>query len=116
MTKAELEAARASRVANADADGDGLLSSEELTALHVARMMPRIEAKTRRMIEMFDADGDGKLSVSELAAGPGPMMFFDRMDADGDGTLTADEAAQAGPKGHGHGRGGHGHGWRMFDR
>lgn len=113
VTRAELDAARTARVDNADANGDGLLSLDELKALHLAQMSPRIEARAKQMIAHLDADGDGQLSVSELAAGPGPAMMFNRLDANGDGALSQDEADRAGPRGRGPGRGygHHGGGW-----
>jgi Ca2+-binding EF-hand superfamily protein len=96
ITEAEIEAARATRLAAADTNGDGALSAEEFTARAVARAAER----AGRMFARFDADGDGRLSDAEMQPRRGGMMAW--LDADKDGTITRDEAMSA-KRGH-HGR------------
>lgn len=118
VTPAEIAEHRKATVLGADANGDGKLSADELTAQQVSRMTERAAARSARMILMMDVDGDGLLSVEELAAGPGQMRMFDRMDADGDGAITRAEADAAAERmqgrqdrGEGRGKGeGRGHG------
>ncbi|MFN4157438.1 MAG: EF-hand domain-containing protein [Gemmobacter sp.] len=93
ITREEMQAQRAARVAALDADGDGKITLEELKAHHMRQAEDRAERMARRMIESMDSDGDGALSAAELAAGPAPMMaMFDRIDTDGDGAISKDEA------------------------
>ncbi len=96
ITEAEIEAARATRLAAADTNGDGALSAEEFTARAVARAAERAAG----MFARLDADGDGKLSDAEMQPRRGGMMAW--LDADKDGTITRDEAMSA-KRGH-HGR------------
>jgi Ca2+-binding EF-hand superfamily protein len=73
------------RWAQADANGDGVLSRTEIQA-----------AMQRRMQERFsraDADGDGKLTAAE--AGPRKWKHMAAADADGDGAVTLDEMRAA---------------------
>lgn len=128
VTKAELDAWRAAAATRLDADGDGLLSADEIAAGRIEDMTARAQQMAARMVERLDADGDGLLSAAEMAARPMPARAFDRIDADGDGAVTEAELQAVqdrmaeGPRGgkgrhghgggHGHGRGdGEGHGW-----
>jgi Ca2+-binding EF-hand superfamily protein len=95
ITPAEIAALRKATVLGSDANADGKLSAEELTAQQVRSMTERAAARSARMILMLDVDGDGLLSVEEMAAGPGPMRMFDRLDSDGDGAITKAEADAA---------------------
>jgi Ca2+-binding EF-hand superfamily protein len=117
VTEAEVAAFRTNMVAGADADKDGLLSVEELTA-HEVKMIEAMAAQhAARRIADQDTNGDGKLSAEEMLAAPLPTAIFDKMDADGDGAVTQaefDEARaqmQENGRGMGHGRGGMGHGF-----
>ncbi len=96
VTREELQALRAARAAALDTDGNGTLSAAELVAFMSAEEQRRIERRVAAMMERFDADGDGELGAAELAAGHGMGMgmagqMFDRADADGDGTVTRAE-------------------------
>ena len=71
-----------------DADGDGILSKDELAE---ARDEVR-EENQKRMFERFDEDGDGVITKDEF---PGPDQRFDKIDADGDGKITPEELADA---------------------
>jgi Ca2+-binding EF-hand superfamily protein len=115
VTEAEIAEARAARFSDADANGDGLLSAEEMAAMAETERETRRARGIERMIERHDANGDGLLSAEELAeAGPGTRIF-ERLDANEDGVITEEELAEARP----FGRGGHrsgGHGPRGGDR
>lgn len=95
ITTEELTAGRAEMIAGMDANKDGKLSAEELAALNLKMMQAMASANAERRVEMLDGDGDGLLSIEELALRPGPEMMFERLDADGDGSVTRDEAEQA---------------------
>ncbi|KAJ55327.1 hypothetical protein ACMU_11570 [Actibacterium mucosum KCTC 23349] len=99
ITQAEFEAKAAERFAEVDANGDGLLSPEEM-----AEASPR-KGKFReggregvsddrraefaaRMVERKDTNGDGLLSVEEIAA---REDVFARLDTNGDGALSLEE-------------------------
>ena len=95
ITREDLDAARTDMVAGIDADGDGLISAEEIAAFHMRGAQERADAMAARMIEALDADGDGMLSAAELLVRPMSarmtQRMFDRIDADGDGTVTREE-------------------------
>ncbi len=105
----------------ADADGDGLITAEE------------IDAQKARLFDEADTNGDGALSEAELSAyaqerrrqwreendpdknGDGVVSFaehqdaakarFERLDKNGDGVLDEDERSKRhGRRGHGRGR------------
>ncbi|MEM7723836.1 MAG: EF-hand domain-containing protein [Pseudomonadota bacterium] len=100
VTLEELQGAGEARFVEADTDGDGALSRDEL----IAQAQNRTETRVDRMIERADSDGDGALSAEELAdarannrRGPSPDRILERFDADGDGAVTRaefDEAAE----------------------
>ncbi|MFN3824176.1 MAG: EF-hand domain-containing protein [Pseudorhodobacter sp.] len=96
VTQEELRAWRAARAAALDADGDGRISEDELVAAAMAAAETRARMRAQRMIARFDTDGDGALSAAELLAG-GQMLatMFDRIDRDNDGAITEAELAQA---------------------
>jgi Ca2+-binding EF-hand superfamily protein len=95
ITRAEIEAHRAGRVAAVDSDNDGKLSAAELKAQAMERAGLRADRMVARMIERHDSDGDGLISAAELAAGPMPVDMFDRVDRDGDGAISVEEAEAA---------------------
>lgn len=61
-----------SNFADADSDGDGVLSAEEFEQLHLIMVRPVLSDR----FQALDEDGSGSLSTDEMAA-PGHMM--DRM-------------------------------------
>jgi hypothetical protein len=113
ITQDELTAFRAAEATKIDANGDGKLSAEELAAPRIAEMTDRITAMTTEMIARMDTDGDGLLSAAELVTRPLPAMLFERADADGDGAVTQAEIDAL----RGQGKGGHDRrGQRFWDR
>lgn len=98
VTAEELRGAGAARFAAADSNGDGELSQEEMVAAAQKRAAEAAPARAERMIERLDADGNGTLSQAELEArGPGRMVdrMIERLDEDGDGALSEAEFAAA---------------------
>lgn len=128
VSRDEMRAPIAERLAAADADGSGTLDAAELVAAMQARQADRIAEMAERMIARRDADGDGALSLEELAAPAPRPAVFDRLDADGDGMLSEAEydamgermrgrhgmGGEGGRHGMGHRDGGHGHGGGFF--
>jgi Ca2+-binding EF-hand superfamily protein len=113
VTVAEIEADRAAKVKAADANGDGLMSADELAAMQIAEMTERAKTRAAEMVTRLDADKDGLLSGAELATRHDPAKMFERFDTDEDGAISREEATAAaemmakGREGHGHR--GHGH-------
>lgn len=114
--KAEMDARKAARFAEADTDGNGSLSAEEMSAKMPGKGEKDkkgekgSERKTERlekMISRMDTDGDGEVSAAEMDAME-KKSLFERLDTNGDGVLTADEFAAGADRGHG--KGGHGKG------
>lgn len=87
--------------ATADADGNGLLSAEELAAHMLAGMEKPVAERAARMVEFLDRDGDGLLTEEELV--PERPDPFAAMDTDGDGQISREEfdamAERRGPRG-----------------
>lgn len=117
VTVAEIEAHRLAAVVALDADGNGLISRDELIAAHVRMATERAARMADRRLAAQDANGDGQLSAAELAAPPmPPKRLFERADTDGDGAISEAEFEAAmermGDRMGKGGRGGrHGHGW-----
>lgn len=93
----ELTAQRTARFAEADANSDGALSPEELLAHMEAERDARADRMVERMLSRLDANDDGVLQESELAARGGDRMVqrFDRADTNADGVISAEEFEQA---------------------
>jgi len=92
------------RMAGADANGDQVITQEELVASR---------AKHRReRFSKADQNGDGKLTQDEV--GEKRWQFMSKADQDGDGAVTREELKQAkglrGPRGHHKFHRGKGHG------
>ena len=98
VTAEELSATGpAAAFGEADANGDGVLEGDELTAFREAQERAREERRQQRMVERLDTDGDGKLSLEEIEAGTRrrPQKVFDRLDADDNGEVSLEELAEA---------------------
>lgn len=114
VTEAEIEAGALARFVEADTNGDGVLSVEELVAAAEARRLEEQRRKVEGMVERLDANGDGVLSQEEMDEGRQASRMermFERLDADGDGAITREEMAEARFMKHGKPgeRGQHGH-------
>lgn len=97
VTKDEIAAYHAAKLAAMDTDNDGNLSEAELIAAQKQRQAERQsnrEAKmAKRMVERRDANNDGVLSLEEMAPkGDRADKMFARADADGDGAISKAEA------------------------
>lgn len=109
VTQDEMTAFHTAKVTAADADKDGKLSADELAAMQMTAMQARAANRAAMMVERMDSDGDGLISAAEMAAGPNRADIFARMDADGDGAVTQAEVDAAKAKMQGM-MGGRGHG------
>jgi Ca2+-binding EF-hand superfamily protein len=100
---AETSSLLASLFKQADANGDGVLTLEELQAaaskiteelnLQEPKGPPSVEARTERLVKDRDQDGDGALNAEEL---PISSETFDAADTNQDGVLSLDELVAAG--------------------
>ena len=103
ITQAEITAFEAARFAEADANGDGLLSKEELVAQIEARSndarAERLERGVDRMMSHLDADEDGSISLEERQSNERSAKMFDRLDADDSGTISEQEAEKMSDRG-----------------
>ncbi len=106
VTLEELSAGSTARFNDIDTNGDGLLSAEEIAA----GQQNRAERRATRMIERLDADEDGQLSQAEIEARRDPAKMFAKLDADESGGVSEDEFRKAR-----HHRGGHKHKGRHGD-
>ena len=106
VTLEELQAQGIARFEDVDTDGSGTLSAEEMAAARDARMAERAESRISRVIERLDTDEDGAVSFEELQARGGDRAerMFERADADGDGAISAEEFEEVKER-----RGGRGH-------
>ena len=76
-----------SRISDADTDGDGLISKDELTAKLEAVAEERLNARIDRV---FEADEDGN-GLTEDEVSERRWTRLSQADANGDGTVTQDE-------------------------
>ncbi|MFW5883423.1 MAG: EF-hand domain-containing protein, partial [Verrucomicrobiota bacterium] len=93
------QGADGARLFEADADGDGLVTREELENHRAKRMMEN----NPRHLQRFDADGDGQLSLEEVQTMNKAVserrgdnkdrmeQMFERLDANGDGAISREE-------------------------
>ncbi|WP_341366899.1 hypothetical protein [Yoonia sp. BS5-3] len=90
ITQEEVDAVRAARLAEFDADQDGQLSLSEYEALW-------LNAMRERMVDRFqshDDDGDGLVTVDEF--GENFANLVERADRNDDGVLNADDQRRPG--------------------
>ena len=95
LTTDEMTAFHDARMQAMDADKDGFVSADEIQAAILARMSDRAADMAKMRIERQDTDKDGRLGQSELAAGPGAERMFARIDANGDGAISREEMEAA---------------------
>lgn len=90
VTRDAYLATQKERFAAMDANKDGIVTKDELTAQMAERMgeTPPPE-RVDMMFKMIDTDGDGKATATEAEAGAG--VRFTTLDADHDGILTPEE-------------------------
>lgn len=115
VTQEEVTARQQARFEQADVDGNGGLSAEELIAMQESLREEASRAAAARRIASLDDSGDGLLQAEELEARtPRIAPLFDRIDTDEDGGISQAELEAAGPLrdrgGDGFGRGRGGHG------
>lgn len=113
VTADELRAAAGARFALADADGDGALSPEEMAAAVMAARAGMMQERMAERLARLDTNGDGLLQLEELEARMPPVArMIDRHDTDGDGAISAEEmeAARTAMQDRGHRGQGHGRG------
>lgn len=96
ITPDELTANKAARFEAADVNGDGALSADELAARVTAMAEDRAANRVARMIAHLDENEDGVLQQSELDARGGDRAArrFDRADRDDNGSIDAEEFEQ----------------------
>lgn len=90
QTRADFQAAQKAQFDRLDANHDGIVTKDELTAAISERMggtppAPMIDMMFKRL----DTDGDGKATAAEADAAA--MARFDQWDTNHDGTLTPEE-------------------------
>jgi Ca2+-binding EF-hand superfamily protein len=110
VTLQEMEAGALARFAKADANKDGKVTAEERRAA--------FEAHKRERFAKRDANGNGLLERSEVERMP--EKWFAKLDANGDGALSQDELRNMPHKGRGKhfkgARGGEGAGDRTITK
>lgn len=87
LSRAEFVAARLQRLAAADADGDGLVTRDEMRAAVPAGRSARLDARFERLA------GRGPVVIAEAQVRA--EAAFTRLDTDGDGFVTAAERRAA---------------------
>ena len=94
VTQAEIDQARADRLAEFDSDGDGTLSLQEYEALWLGAMR-------ERMVDHFqshDDDGDGAVTVEEFSERTRHLVL--RGDRNDDGAIGPDDLRRGGRGAH----------------
>ena len=91
ITRAEFIAARTARFAKMDRNGDGAVSRDDFGRL--LRFRPKSGERLDALIEQMDTNRDGRVSREELTSAP--TLMFDHADANEDGTVDKAELAAA---------------------
>lgn len=87
ISEAEVTQAVAKESQAIDSNGDGLISLDELDAMHERRKARHIQHR----LERADSNADGSVDVDEFSAQMAARLM--QRDRDGDGQLSADELA-----------------------
>lgn len=103
LTSADLTAAAEARFASLDTDSDGQVTQSELAAAADQRDQDRRERRMSAMLERFDTDSSGSLSLEELSSGDRASRMLERADTDGDGQITQAEFESMEKRGGHHG-------------
>ena len=89
------------RFAKADADKDGNVTADEFKAARMKRREERREQRMERRFSELDRNGDKTVTQEEFTASAAARAVlhasrrFKRMDADGDGAVSYDEMKAA---------------------
>lgn len=89
ITRAEFQQSRSARFDKADRNRDGAVSRDDFKRL--ARFRPVAVDRLDAFISEADANGDGRVTRDEITKAPMPM--FDRTDANRDGRIDQAELA-----------------------
>ncbi len=92
ITRAEVESRAASKAQEVDADGDGLISLEELQADHARRQLERMQAR----LDEADSNGDGVVGQDEFSAQIVEHVFA--RDSNNDDVLNAADRGERGAR------------------
>ncbi|GFE65416.1 EF-hand domain-containing protein [Litoreibacter roseus] len=88
LTRLELQAAQTRRITAADANGDDVLTRDEV----LAHMQQSQSDRADRLFERRDADNDGRLTLAELEPDQNRSdRMFGRIDTNDDGVLSRAE-------------------------
>jgi EF hand domain-containing protein len=98
LTPQEISKHRTELIMQADTDGDGAVSRDEMRAAITARLQKngrelkpaRLERRLTRMFENLDANKDGLIGADEIADRTDSPLFR-KTDADGDGRISKAE-------------------------
>ncbi|WP_421852404.1 EF-hand domain-containing protein [Oricola sp.] len=96
ITYEEFSAVGVGRFTDADANGDGNISADEIVA---AMERERVQRRAERMIKRFDANEDGVVSLEEIETRQ--QKLFALADRDDSGAIEADELPKFEGRGHG---------------
>ena len=91
ITRAEFLAARNARFAKMDRNGDGVVARDDFG--RILKFRPQAGERLDMLIRQADRNGDGRVTRDELANAPTPI--FDRADANSDGRIDKAELAAA---------------------
>ncbi len=91
----EITAWRTAQAKAVDTNADGKLSVDELAAMRLKEMTTAATDQAQKMVDRLDTDGDKMLSAAELVAPPMPVNLFDKVDTNKDGFIDKAEADAA---------------------
>lgn len=91
ITRVEFLAARSARFARMDRNGDGVVARDDFGRM--LKFRPQAGERLDAVIEQLDKNGDGRVTRAEFDAAP--TLIFDRADANSDGRIDKAELAAA---------------------